>query len=237
MTWRLFAVFGALSAALVVNGWLLFQENIDRPEAGVEIDNARRDPLLNLSFTPQARARNFEDFGLPEDLRRATMQESARLSDRYRDQLRELLEESAEHAVGILCPNDVLPQRYAALELLAVDQNGTLQIVDASRAFRLERQPWYLDVPVPEIYETLELAGTERRPDATAMGVAAILLGRQEDVFTQATPWGSNLLGGGWGMARLEKMYPEVIGPLVEYFALMHVLTEIANEPGGLCSS
>ena len=85
---------------------------------------------------------------------------------------------------------------------------------------------------VSGVYNTLELTG--RRPDATLMGVSAVLLGRERDVLEGNSPWSMSLFGA-WGFASLKQSQPSIERIATEYFALMHLLTELANAQDGIC--
>ncbi len=234
MSWRFFAVMGTLFAALLVNAVLLFREDISPPVAADDMVNAvLRDPLSDTVYTPSARVQNFRAFGFDDNLAKATANEAAKITSKYQAFLKDLLAKDADELGRVLCGGE-LPPRYAALEILAAEDAGAIKVIDATRAYALIPQPWFTTAQAPEVFAALELR-PDRKQDATVMGVAALLLRRQDAVFDEERPWAPGLLGGGWGVGALEKKYPTVMGQLVQYFALMHVIEEIANGEGGIC--
>lgn len=74
-----------------------------------------------------------------------------------------------------------------------------------------------------------------RKPDATLMAVSSVILIREADALEGVSPWSLGLVGS-WGFAKLRKQDPRIQVLVIEYFSLMHLLTELANSPRGICS-
>ena len=106
--------------------------------------------------------------------------------------------------------------------------------IDAERLKLFEEQDWFATAPVDAVYTHLEL--TEgRRSDATLMGVAALLMSKEDDALDGHSPWSTGLMGS-WGWAPLRKQFPGAEMRVIQYFSLMHYLTELANTRDGICS-
>lgn len=234
MTWRFFLVLGTLFAAALVNVVLLSLEKVEAPATAADMTNAvTRDPLSDTVYMPSTRVSNFRAFGFDDNLANATANQAARLATKYSPQIEGILEREADTLGAVLCGGP-LPPRYAALEVLVVEDSGALKVVDATRAYTFEPQPWFMGSQAEEVFKAVELR-PDRKQDATVMGVAALLLRRSDAVFAEERPWAPGLLGGGWGVSALEKTYPQAIDELVRYFGLMHLVEELANAEGGIC--
>ncbi len=231
MNWRPWIILALLLVVGVVNSALMYFEEVAGPEATVEAIDDVRDRLAANPFTAGSRLTNFHDFGLPSDVADAALDEAQRVWER-RDRLRELLRESAGDVGSALCPGG-LPQRYAALAFLVEERDGARVVVDYRRVTHFERQDWF-GQEVTDVYREADLT-EEARDAATAMGVSAILLGREADVLGGSSPWGRGL-GARWSIDRVLSTYPEARRMLIQYFAFMHVLTELANDrERGIC--
>ena len=104
-------------------------------------------------------------------------------------------------------------------------------VISVERIDKLPLQDWAATSPVPALYEQLELTQS-RHSDSTAMAVGAILSAREADVFERRSPFSRM----GWSFSNLLKNEPAVEEKLIEYFALMHVLVELASmRETGIC--
>ena len=133
----------------------------------------------------------------------------------------------------MFCPSERVPQPYAALSYLVFEDNGVRRVVDAGALHRFERQTWYDRALVPALYDQFE-RGEVRKQEATLMAVTAVLINREADALDGVSPWSTSLMGS-WGFNRLEKAEPRIKLLVIEYFGLMHYLTELANTQGGIC--
>ena len=104
------------------------------------------------------------------------------------------------------------------------------QLLEHARLPRLPGVPGLVDA----VYNQLERTEA-RKADATLMGVSALLLGREGDALDGNAPWATGMMGA-WGFKRLKKESPTVEVIAIQYFSLMHYLTELANKRDGICS-
>lgn len=232
MTWRPWIVALALIAALMLNGVFIGLERIPVAQKGPEVEKVY-EVLRHLQYLPSTRRSNFKEMGMSDDLAEAT----AKYVDRYtRKQklFRELLNEQAAMVGGAFCPGTDLPQPYAALLFVVKEENERRDAIDPELLREFEEQPWFQSAPVNAIYNRFEL--TEGRyADATLLGVSSLLVSREEDALGGYAPFSTGLMGTrGW--APLKKQNPRVELTAIQYFSLMHYLTELANTRDGICS-
>jgi hypothetical protein len=232
MTWRPWVVSGLFILAVLLNGMLLVNERIPSPEQLPEVRRIE-EKLRTLQYLPSTRRANFQTMGMSFELAEATANFFGNF-DRRGDRLSRLLEEQAAELTDVFCATEGVPQPYAALAYLAAEENGTRLVVEPLKIRRFERQSWFDRALVPALYDQFERTES-RKPDATLMAISATLLDREEDALNGVAPWQIGLLGS-WGFTRLEKKEPRIARVVIEYFSLMHYLTELANTPSGICS-
>lgn len=233
MIWRPWIVSALLILAGVVNAMLLLKEQIPTIEKTPELVKSQ-EILKIISYLPNSRRANFTDvMGLRPELADAAANQISRY-DRQGERFARLLEDQAAELVDVFCPSERLPQPYAALSYLVEEENGIRRVVDATTLVRFERQAWYDRSLVPALYDRFERTES-RKQEATVMAVSAALLGREADALDGVSPWSQSLMGS-WGFSRLESREPRISRLVVEYFALMHYLTELANSPRGICA-
>lgn len=234
MVRRALVIAFCLFVAVVGAGFLVYQEVIPDGQLRQQIEGFD-EPLRHISYRATNRNSNFLDMGLPQPLADEATAEARKL-DEHKKRLAKLLDEQALDIGRALCPRpSKLPQPYAAMEFLVVQDGGERSVVNARKAlFEFETQSWFAsESNVPSIYERLE-RNRNRRPDASLMGIAAILAMREADALNERGPWAKGLFGGSF--ETLEGENPSIRKKTVEYFALVHVLTEIANDPDGICA-
>jgi hypothetical protein len=194
------------------------------------------DPLINTTWRPDQRITNFRAFGLPDALAMRTAERAGAMHN-DNERLKVLLEQDEALLSTYLCPRSGVPERYMAMHFLVTTRDvggGMLErdVIAFNRVTELPLRDWARTSPVPEVYNLLELSES-RRSDATAMGIGAILTAREEDVFARRNPFGGI---GRWSLNTLMSNEPDLEEKLIEYFALMHVLVELASEPEvGIC--
>lgn len=222
----------AMFAVVLVNFVLVLQERLPAAVAGPDV--ARVDEVLrHLQYLPTTRRTNFKEMGMSDDLADAT----AKYVDRYtRKQaaFSALLTEQASLVSVAFCPGTAMPQPYAALQFLVLETNEVRDVVDPEMLREFEEQPWFATSSASAIYSKFEM--TEgRQADATLLGVSALLVDREDDALNGYTPFATGILGArGW--APLKKEHPRIEMVAIEYFSLMHYLTELANTRDGICA-
>ena len=226
-----FIVFGGLNAYLLTGEDILTFEQ----ESGQTV--REEDPLLRLRYTAGERRKNFEAYGLDEALCDEVMKAVEKLE---KDSVGNVLEARFSEAgdpqalADALCGDGAnMRPRYAALEFFVDEEGGKRTVIDLRQTTSLDRQEWAIDGPIAGVYRSVELA-EDYKSDATAMGVAALLLSQEQLVFDRLSPWGRGLLAE-WSWEEVIERYPEVQSQVVDYFAVMHLATEKAQEDGGIC--
>jgi hypothetical protein len=236
MTWRHFLLIAVTLAMLIINGVLLGFEEVNLTSSAEGPVDLIVDPLINTSWRPDQRLSNFRAFGLPDELATRTA-ERAEAIHNDNERLTALLAQDEALLSTYLCPRSGVPERYMALHFLVTTRDlggGVLErdVISFNRVLELPLQDWASTSPVPEVYEQVELTAS-RRGDATVMGIGAILTTREEDVFARNRPFGGV---GRWSFNNLMSNEPDLEEKLIEYFALMHVLVELATKPEvGIC--
>lgn len=196
------------------------------------------DPLFDLRYGPAERRTNLAAMGLQEaDIERVILK-IRRMEDREQTRLVQAMDDAADpkELSAALCgrTSDLRP-RYGALRFLVQEDRGTRRALDLRRITRLERQEWSRADLIGEVYRQLELTDG-RKPDAPLMGVAAILLQKENDALQGLAPWDRTSLGT-WSWSDLEAEHPGIGERTLDYFALMHLVVEIAQAEGGLCGA
>ncbi len=232
MSWRPWIVAAAFIAVMMINLVLVVQERLPEAQGGPQV--ARIDEVLrHMQYTPATRRNNFKNMGMSPEL----AESAAKYIDRYtRKQplFVQMLSEQAAMVGGAFCPGTGLPQPYAAAQFLVTDVNDRRDVVDPERLREFEEQPWFIASPVQAIYTHFEL--TEGRfGDATLLGVSALLVSKEDDALYGYAPFSTGIMGArGW--KPLKKQHPRVELTAIQYFSLMHYLTELANTRDGICS-
>jgi len=232
MNWRPWIILALMLGVVVVNSALMFFEKVAGPEQVAQVKDEVKDKLAGLPFAAATRRSNFKAFGLPDDLVDAAATQATRILAQRKSRYEQMLKDAADDVGPALCAGG-LPQRYAALAFLVKEDSGKRQVVDYESVTYFETQEWYDPSMVQDVYNEVELASPPREA-STAMGVSAILEKQENKVLNGDSPWGKGL-GGRWSLDRVFANYPDAKRKLVNYFAFMHVLTELANEPGGIC--
>jgi hypothetical protein len=232
--WRPWLIVLALFVSLALNAALVIQEKV--PELEVDEDpQLRREPLRLLTYSSRQRRKNFEVMGLDEEHRDRAATIADRLHKQNAKRYRKMFEEQGLDVARTFCPTTSgLPQPYDAMRYVVLEEGGQRDVIDGTNAlFLFEEQEWFGAAGADAVYNRLERR-QGRRNDATLMGVSALLLGRENEAVNERGPWSTGFLGGG-SFSTLESENPAIRQTTAEYLALVHVLTEIANEPDGLC--
>lgn len=232
MIWRPWVISSLGLVACVLLAVLLATERIPSPDQAPELKKIQ-EKLRTLQYQPNNRRANFDVMGLGPDDADAAARYVARY-DRQTDKLKKILEDQTAELTRVFCPSEDLPQPYAALEVLVEESNGARYVVDPIQLKDFESQAWYARSLVPALYDHFE-RNENRKPDATLMAVSAAILAREGDALEGVSPWSLGLVGT-WGFGKLKKQEPRIQVLVIEYFSLMHYLTELANSPRGICS-
>lgn len=196
------------------------------------------DPLFDMRYSSAERKTNLGRMGLSDDLITKIELRIRRLEDREKQRLVQSIDdaEDPKDLTAALCgrTSDLRP-RYGALRFLVEEDRGTRRAVDLRRLTRLERQEWSRADLIGEVYRQLELTDG-RKPDAPLMGVAAILLKKENDALQGLSPWDRTNFGS-WSWDDLKAEHPGIEERTIDYFALMHLVVEIAQAEGGLCGA
>ncbi|MCB9675041.1 MAG: hypothetical protein H6737_07985 [Alphaproteobacteria bacterium] len=234
MNWRPYIVVLALVVALIVNAALIGNERIPDLEVREQV-SLEDEPLRHMTYAPNTRMQNFTEMGMDDELAQRAANLAAGLQSNRQRYLK-MLEDQAIDVGDAFCPSSSkLPQPYAAMRYLVVQEGGRRDVIDGHNSlFAFEEQAWFeKEGGAAPVYNTLERRAG-RRQDATVMGVAAVLLGREQEAVTERGPWSTGFLGGG-SFTTLESESAGIRQMTAEYFALMHYLTELANEQDGIC--
>ena len=232
MTPRPWIIAALGMVAVLLNGVLMWQEDMPSVTIGPEVTKII-EPLRTLTYAPSSRRQNLEAMGLNSDLANLTANYIGTL-DRDRKKWEAVLQQDANGLGQSLCTSERVPQPYAMLRYLVYEDAGRRYSVEAPKVKVLEAYPWYDTSVVPALYEHFER--TERRKsDATVMGVSAALLGMETQALDGESPWSMGAMGA-WSYGRLESQHPKLKKMVIEYFGLMHYLTELANGQKGICS-
>lgn len=215
-------------------------DKIAPTEAQATSTAGQQDPLLGIDYVSTNRQDNLTAFGLDEEMVSITMRRIKKLDTRpNRKRLKGLLEATSADQAFLqmaLCgaTNDQRP-RYGAMQLLVKSKGGELFVmgIDDLGTSNLSSQDWSSTSAWSEVYRDVELIGERRQEDATLMGIAAILLGREDAVIDEIYPWGSQG-SDEWSWEEVAKS-PGIERELTKYFALFHLVAEVAFEDGGIC--
>lgn len=206
-------------------------------EATARHEKASQDPLMDMRFIAGERETNLKKFGMEKDLLAATLKEIRVTEEAHGEKMKRLLEDAAEpvELADALCgqTRHVRP-RYGALRFLVTQDKSLRRPLNLQRVSQLERQDWAVTSPIDEVYRVVEL-GDDRHDDATLMGIAGIIAGKEKDVIERMAPWGRSLQPGGWSWSRVVKQNPGIEERVVNYFAMMHLAVEYATAEDGVC--
>ncbi len=232
-------ILGAfLLAGVGVNAYLLLDERVVESEKTVRHRVERVDPLLDLKYTKANRKSNLQAFGLAEEEVSQALERVNDLDDgggSNRSMLAMFFDQAGDQTRldKAFCGSGQVRPRYAALAYLIKEEGGKRKALNLRRVSGLEYEGWAQTARVAEVYGELELA-TERQPDATVMGIAAILLSQEQHVIDHSSHWGEGLRGR-WSWDKVKKDNQGIDQRIIEYMALMHLSLEVATAEGGFC--
>lgn len=242
MNMRAWFIVVGIVAMVALNGFLISTEHIQDLDIKKEV-SVKRDLLDGLIYTSSYREQNLKDFGMNDSQVKRASKLFAKL-EKKRTQLKaRLLDSDQTLLTGVFCSNrqkNDAPPRYGAMRLLIEQEKGKRIVIDWQSRLDFELQAWSQSIDFERVYEETALVNPAK-PDelleaATVMSVYAILLKQESMLVAKDPPWGS-ALDGSWSLSKMEKEYlnPAVETEMINYLTLMHFLTELATEEGGLC--
>ncbi len=215
---------------------MVLSERVAESEKQVRHKQAKEDPLLGIQYAKVERKSNLTAFGLAGNELQSALDRLGDLDEEgNRLLLASLLDQSGDQQRldVAFCGSGKVRPRYAALAYLVKEQGGHRRPLSLRRVSGLEREEWSKTARIAEVYGELELGDT-REEDATIMGLAAILLAREQDAIERSAHWGSGLRGR-WSWEKLNKEHPGIAERVVEYLVLMHLTMEVSHDEGGFC--
>jgi hypothetical protein len=248
MKLRTIIAVAAMVLAVGMNVWLAYRElspnqegrnGIAPSEVTVRHTVRDNDPLFDLQYASARRGTNFEAYGMPPAMVERASDRAALFAEDYGRKVELMMRDSEDpqRLLDAICgENSEQRPRYAMLRYLVEQQGAERGPIDFKRANSLEQGEWAVLSGIDEVYETLEFAD-DRKDDATLMGVAAIMAGQEEKVAKAQAPWGRGGIRRSWDWDRVVSDHPGLDVRVVEYFAMMHVVTEFAHGPTGICTN
>jgi hypothetical protein len=195
----------------------------------------RDEPARKILYVARLARQNFKDMGLNDEQAAEAFDRAADLRRRRTKLFESILAENQSDIGLALCEDPArLPTVYSAMEWIVEQRADARGVLHPDDLLDLRRQEWYASrSSVKTVYEAIDSA-KQRSPNATVLGVAAILAMREKDARDRVGPWSvsgfsDRSLGG------VEALSPGVTPKVIEYLAMMHVLTEIARRPNGIC--
>lgn len=240
MNWRPWVVVATLFLAFVMNVTMFATEDMKPPAKNNDPSVIPSDRILtDMIFVPENRRDNFKMMGMSDDMADKAVAMSKREYKERKEMLQSVLKTQEDLLGRIFCKSADPPTRYAALSVLVVPDGGGRRALQASEIAELAGQDWYAQAPVRDVYVQLELADDgDYNVDATVMGVSALILGEQDKVINREYPWGkANSLTNGWSFSGVQSKYQskKINDTLIDYFAVMEIMTEIARQENGIC--
>ena len=151
MNWRAFTILAVGLVGVMMNGWMLSQETIEATGQQEDLVNeANKDPLLNIQYITSNRDKHLADFGLPKEMRDAAFKRMTAFAKR-KVKISEWLQVEQDTLAPIFCAGG-LSQRYAALSVLVVNDIDLRRVYKPQALYTLEEQDWYGTVIVNQVY-------------------------------------------------------------------------------------
>jgi hypothetical protein len=225
-----------LLVVLSTNVYLMMEEGHEGripPSETLVVGGDVPDPLAGkLSFVSSAdRKQNFQRILVDADMVKKAMKAIKNYDDSEgltRARLDDLLRNAEEdEALGTaICTPDKLPSRYAMLPFLITKSGGKFELINLKVIGGLEMGEWAAGARIDGVYESVELVD-EPEPNASLMGIAAILLNQQDDAIGRLEPWGR---GRKWSWDGVKKSSRQATGLIASYVALYQLVAEVAFE-------
>lgn len=236
LTMRPFGVvFGLLLTSTVACG-LVGVEGLPRRESD-DTTNIVDEPLRGITFTASLRRENFAAMGLEREDAEEAAEMAVALFNLKGKGFEEMLDTQAAEVSDAFCPEPSrLPTPYGAMEWLVEENSGVRGVVTGERLLELDKQPWFaIQNSARPVYDALE-ARKDRALNASVMGIAALIAKRETEALDRSGPWSRSR----WAAGSFSSLVADDLAlrqKTLRYLALMHVLTEIARKPDGICQS
>ncbi len=246
MNWRLLIGTGAGFFAFLWAVVLMVDEEIVEVDAKTKVEQNQQDALFGMQFAASQREANFQKMGFSEEEVAALAKKVGVLEEKYhtkdpdQDVVTVRIEAATDQdelAAALCGTNASLPVRYSALKFLMVEKGGGIRAADLDEVSSLEIQQWAKAARVEAVYEAAEVT-TDRKDDATRMGIAAVIAGTEatELLLEKKAPFGRGVFAG-WDWGAVQKKFPGIKDKLIEYVALLHLVGEVANGDKGMCNT
>ncbi|MEL6343185.1 MAG: hypothetical protein AAFV53_08610 [Myxococcota bacterium] len=236
MNLRPLMTLATLLALTVGITYLLVYEDITPlPQA---IDNVHNnvDRLRDINYVSSERESNFAAFGLDDGQIKRTIRKLGDLEAEHGSRIAPLLRDASDplEITDDLCGkiSERRPRYYALPYLLEVDGTRRRPIRMRSVSM-LEKGEWAAASPIGEIYRTAEIRD-EPQQDTTLMAVAAVMTRNEQALLQNERPWRVGSMSG-WSWDDVKEKYSYIDEFVVDYFALMHLVVEIAQSEEGIC--
>jgi hypothetical protein len=231
MTARIFVVLATLIVGLLAVIALIVFEEVPEPAAEKEVYDVQ-DRFLDMRYSAATRRSNLSAFGLPDTMVDKVEARIGQLikDDRNADLIKAM--KAAPDVGGDLCVNGTdLPSRYRVTGVLLSGERGQRREVMAFSRVRnrFAKQEGYGPQDLEGLYAATELI-PNAPADAYALNIAALLLGKEIDRLDQVGDFSGGVFGAPSLVAFLNRK-AEVELDMVEFFAQMHYLHEVARDP------
>ena len=238
MSLRLWLNVSAVFGMGILVSYMAGKEILKAKEETKTVTYTDRLVKLDLQYLSRNREENFANFGMSSSMIRKA-NKSLKQIDKQRKKITQLLkdgmDENPEAIERSFCNKGSERSRYWAVQFL-IEKDGTNppNVISLKKISSLEVQEWSEVLPIDFVYRTLELR-SDPQIDATIMWVGAVLTENTDAVRNRELHWGD---GGNWSFKELVKMHKGIDIQIVDYIALMHAFTEIANDPSeAICFS
>jgi hypothetical protein len=237
MTSRTLLIGGAFALLAGLHSYLILKEEIVSFEGASTISRSEQDALLTIRYNATSRRENLRRFGLDDALTDRVVAQIEATEAEHGRRLEKLLKNAGDPqavADGLCGELSETRPRYGALPFVVEERGTERRVIDVGRISSIDAQPWAVTAQISGVYGELEQAGEERQEDATLIAIAAILLGQEPAAIQRSAPWGSALWGR-WSWGSVQERFPTAKGLMVNYFATMHLVVELAQREGGIC--
>jgi hypothetical protein len=229
MYWRPWIVASALMASLVFQVVLLATEELQPEKEAEGVSLQVVDPLKAIVYQPGNRIENFKSFGLPADMATTANDRATRMLKDRGELWRKKMKENGEVTSQYFCKNQILPERIGALAVLVSEADGVRRVHPAEELSAFVEEDWFKAGQTKDVYQSFVLI-KDAREDATVLVVMAVLTGQEDAAIEKTYPWDSSV-------ATIMDQFADtkIRAKLIDYFATMHVLAEIAQGENGVC--